>query len=730
MKPSSSRRRRKAGLASTVVLAAGTLTVVPLIAAAVHPAQGVFALDGYVIDQGGDPPYDWDDVFTEPADPDDDPSEKALPPGGISSDFQRDFLTSGSDTTSGADLTYVNGDETYYATGSKDTLDIPGWQCKKTNNATDKGDYVNAYGFAANVAVGGSDHIVFFFGLEKDDDNGTNNIGVWLLQDESVACVSTSGKAVDFTGAHEDGDLLAVVEYDSGGTVGTARGYLWKDPDGPGGTAGSLDSTPAFTVDQAKCGSAQTNSSEFCIITNADGTRTTPWWSPQKADKSATAVLQKNVFVEGFLDITNVFGAGDEPCFAGALADTRASTSLTAALYDYVGIQAPTCGPLVVRKYLDKAADKLAGSQAFGDADNPAGAGWTIKVFANGADPTTQPLYQGTTGTDGTVSFDDVPFGEYDVYEGLKDGNWYNTDPGSAVPIKQDVTKGTGTTTVTFGNACYVDKTFQVTNVPTGVNLSLRYTINNQAGSTQTVAMQTSNGTASYTLTDTLKVGDEVDWAYGLSGTFITGEDNEVIAAGDYTFNVDGSCTMTNTAAFPYATVTGMKYKDADADGDESDNDAGLGGFEFRLYAGSSGASGTALATATSADGSGGTTLGRYTFTNVPPGTYSVVETPRSGWQQTAPVSPTFRTVTVSLGDASASVGRFLNTPLTDVDVTVTPQTTSSEATINCFTGSQAGPRIGTLDSTPGGTPTAPKTRSVDDLTVGTYVCVVVITDP
>lgn len=731
--PTRSRRRRRVGLVSAAALTAGALTAVPLIATAAHPAQDLFALDGYVVDQGGDPPYDWDDIFTQSGDPDDEPDEATLPAGGISSDFQRDFLTSGTDSTNGPDLSYVNGDQTYYATGSKDTLDIPGWQCKKTNNATDKGDYVNAYGFAANVDVGGTNHIIFYFGLEKDDDNGTNNIGVWLLQDGEVACFSESGKAVDFSGVHKDGDLLAVVEYDSGGNVGTATGYLWKDPDGDGPTPGFLDSTPAFTENQAKCSAAQVNASKFCIVTNADGTRSTPWWSPQKADKTPGAVLQTNVFVEGFLDISNVFGTGNEPCFASAIADTRASTSLTAALYDFVSIQAPTCGPLVVRKYLDKGADKLAGGQAFGDEANPVGQGWTIKVFADGADPATAtPLYEGTTGADGTVAFSDVPFGDYDVYEVLKDGNWYNTDPGSAAPIKQDVTKGTGTDTVTFGNACYVDKTFQVTNVPDGAALKVTYTIG--AGSPVDANMATSGGTASYTLTDTLKPTDTVTWSYSYQsgpGGSITVATNESLS--DYTFDPNGNCTKLNTTEFPYATVTGMKYKDADANGNEDDPDNGLGGFDFTLYTGDAGDSGTQVDTATSADGSGSTTLGEYSFSNVAPGTYSVVETQQSGWLQTAPTagdSPTFRTVTVDLGDTSKTVGKFLNTPLTDVQVRVTPQTTSSEATINCFKDSVAGTRIGDEDTTPGGTPTEPKVRDATGLTVGTYVCTVVITDP
>ena len=56
-------------------------------------------------------------------------------------------------------------------------------------------------------------------------------------------------------------------------------------------------------------------------------------------------------------------------------------------------------------------------------------------------------------------------------------------------------------------------------------------------------------------------------------------------------------------------------------------------------------------------------TSGVYEFANVAPGTYRVFEVPVTGWVQTAPGGPIYRTVTVNLGDASPmSVVEFLNT--------------------------------------------------------------------
>ena len=430
---------------------------------------------------------------------------------------------------------------------------------KKTNNATDKGDYVNAYGYAAMVEVGGANHIVFFFGLEKDDDNGTNNIGIWLLQDGTVNCVSTGGNTA-FTGHHQDGDLLAVVAYDSGGNVGTALGYTWQ--------GGAL--VPEFSQTQAECSSSLGDDSPFCVITNADGTRETPWWSPQKGDKSSGAVLQENVFVEGFLDVTNVFGAGSEPCYASALADTRASTSTTATLYDFVQIEAPTCGPLIIKKYYDKDA------QGDRDTNDVAAAGWTFKVVAHGDDPSipANVLYEVTTaGTEGQATIANVPFGVYDVYE-VGQAGYYSTDPGDPgtpdYPVMKSITKTAGSQTLEFGNACYVDKTFEITSVPAGVSsVTVEYNVAPFGDAYTTLALVkqvTPSTTYSATVADSLKQSDSIAWRWYINGDtahkVVVVSDvglGESLAAYGYP-----ACAKTNTDQLDLVTLQGSKYKDVD----------------------------------------------------------------------------------------------------------------------------------------------------------------------
>ncbi|HSF98638.1 MAG TPA: SdrD B-like domain-containing protein, partial [Ornithinibacter sp.] len=229
-----------------------------------------------------------------------------------------------------------------------------------------------------------------------------------------------------------------------------------------------------------------------------------------------------------------------------------------------------------------------------------------------------------------------------------------------------------------------------------------------------------------YTLSDTLKPTDTVDWAYayaagGPAGS-IAVEDDEVLSDYTDTSGIGTACAKANSTAFPLATLSGTKYKDADADGDVNDADAGIAGFDFTLYTGSNGDAGTQVGTAqiSAADGS-------YSFANVAPGTYSVVESPETGWSKTFPA--TFHTVTVSLGDTSKSIGKFLNAPLTDIFVEVDPQTGYTFAdSIQCRKGATT---VGTdVNGTLPGDAGLTKSVDANGLLVGTYICTIVITDP
>src|SRR5262245_30558706 len=139
------RRRRSllfAGGASIVVLAALLVSN----AFAVH--DQTFQLDGDVSAStttnvgGSTQTLDWDSFFDAAG------NEKALPSGFDASVFHRDFNTN-------ADGSFSTSDDTTFATGSKDTLDItPGWQCNHDANVNSKLDIMNAYAASYTIPRG------------------------------------------------------------------------------------------------------------------------------------------------------------------------------------------------------------------------------------------------------------------------------------------------------------------------------------------------------------------------------------------------------------------------------------------------------------------------------------------------------------------------------------------------------------------------------------------------
>ena len=117
--------------------------------------------------------------------------------------FTRDFETNATCPTTSAiglistSTNFCTGDDTTYATGSKDTLGIGngGWQCNHDNNVNSKIDIMNAYVLQYTAPNGDK---IFYFGVERNVSNGTNDVGVWFLQG-GASCTAPSGSA-NFTG--------------------------------------------------------------------------------------------------------------------------------------------------------------------------------------------------------------------------------------------------------------------------------------------------------------------------------------------------------------------------------------------------------------------------------------------------------------------------------------------------------------------------------------------------
>jgi uncharacterized repeat protein (TIGR01451 family) len=282
-------------------------------AQAVHDLK--FELDGDTVTQSSSK-VDWNSLFNA------DGSSKALPANFIASGFKAD---------------YALPDTSTFATGSKDIHNISGggtstgeWQCSKSNNVGDKVDILNAYSTAYRDPT--TNHLILYFGMERNSNNGDADIGMWFLKDNSVAC-SSSGGTTTFTGNHQDGDLLMVTEFTNGGAVGSVKAYRWNGS----ATTGSLGTTPVATG--GKCSDAGTGDTA-CAMTNAAAI-TPPWPAPDKNGGS----LDPFEFFEGGIDLTAV---QDEGCFAKFLGNTRSSQSLTATLFDFAVGSLAVCRPSTI----------------------------------------------------------------------------------------------------------------------------------------------------------------------------------------------------------------------------------------------------------------------------------------------------------------------------------------------------------------------------------------------
>ena len=318
--PTGSPRRRRTLLLPLIAVFALALLFVAG-AQAVH--DETFQLDGNTVagpptNLGGNTQsIDWNTLFDADGD-----TITPLPAGFDEATFDRDFTANGT--------SFVNSDSTTFATGSKDTLPISGWQCNFDNNVNNKIDVVNAY--AASYTAPSGDEILYF-GLERFTNTGTADVGFWFLQ-APVACESSQGTAT-FSGAHTDGDLLVVSEFTGGGNVSTVNVYRWN-----GGANGSLGQIPvASGVD---CRSPSTPTDDPACGAANTAPITTPW---------QTAAFTQSPKVGNTLPIAQFFEAGlnltdsqlGGKCFNTFIADTRSSAELGATLFDFAGGELGAC---------------------------------------------------------------------------------------------------------------------------------------------------------------------------------------------------------------------------------------------------------------------------------------------------------------------------------------------------------------------------------------------------
>ncbi len=253
-------------------------------------------------------------------------------------------------STSGADLTT-------FTTGSKDTLDIAnaGWQCTPSGNITPKDDILHSYSFAIVAPPSSSvpGDLLVYGGFERFANNGAGDLGLWLLQDPTVACSSTKG-AVSFTGAHVVGDILIVGEFSTGGSVTTLNEFKW---------VGISRATPTGLMNITSTGAADCTvappTANICARSNTGPISTLPWSTQDKT--SIPNMLATAEFFEVGIDLTGLFGS-NAPCINRFIFDTRTSPSLTATLVDYAQGALVTCPTPSISTTVSPSTITLGGS--------------------------------------------------------------------------------------------------------------------------------------------------------------------------------------------------------------------------------------------------------------------------------------------------------------------------------------------------------------------------------
>jgi hypothetical protein len=440
--PTGSRRRRRFLFVSLLLVACTALFLAGS-AQAVHELQ--FQLDGettstaYSPPPGSSPAFDWNDIFNVSNDTTANTQTVSVNSNNVGSGktfdaavFARDFETNATcPTTSAIGLNSLStnlctGDDTTYATGSKDTLGVGngGWQCNHDNNVNSKIDITNAYVVQYTNPADG--HKIFYFGVERNVSNGTNDVGVWFLQ-SGASCTAPTGH-LNFSGQHQDGDTLVVAEQTSGGGVSTAKAFRWAAAaSGPlSGDGGCLDSNdnpnPAIrsadgtfgcnNLPIASGGDCKTAGSgdsicgttnAFCTIPKGKPPATTPpctlpWnqsvttnWRTANGSSVGNTIVSPDFF-EGGIDITKAFegkGGNTPSCFNTIVPDTRSSASPTATLFDYTLNQLGGCG------------GELTTQQNFGSTSQPIGSNGTI---SSGTDSATLTI-TGTPSWGGTLTW-------------------------------------------------------------------------------------------------------------------------------------------------------------------------------------------------------------------------------------------------------------------------------------------------------------------------------------
>jgi hypothetical protein len=356
------------GLALASVLAVLFALVFGNAAFAVHDL-GLFELDRNTLDDASVAGDDWNTLYNG---------------GGSATDFSLVF-----------DKVGTAGDTSYYAGGgSKDNRDLNLWKYKANDVSPDKDDIVNAFAAAYKDT-----DLILYFGADRFANNGDAQMGFWFFV--NPVKLGPGGQFVDNAGNvahHTDGDLLILVNFTQGGTLGTAQVLEWQ-----GGPSGGP--VPVLGGPNADCTTIPAGD-DFCATTNLSALPGEPVW-PYAAKGGSTSYPPVSFF-EGGVNIGAIPGAGK--CFPSFLAETRSSQAIGAQLKDFALGSFELCAPnttLTASASASKVYSGDAVTLTFSEENTGNEALTNVTVTTD--DPNCAPTYSsGDTNNNGNLDVDET----------------------------------------------------------------------------------------------------------------------------------------------------------------------------------------------------------------------------------------------------------------------------------------------------------------------------------
>ena len=296
------------------------------------------------------------------------------------------------------------------------------------------------------------------------------------------------------------------------------------------------------------------------------------------------------------------------------------------------------------------------------DPDEPGLEGWTINLISGDTVVATA-----TTGPDGNYSFTGILPGAYAVEEVSQDG-WSRTYPGpfgihvvtlvSDVPGPNNIDFG-NVRTAGFGGMKFEDKNGNGIMDPDEPGLE-DWTINLISGDT-VVATATTGPDGNYAFTGILPGAYAVEevsqdgWSRTYPGPFGI---HVVTLVSDVPGPNNIDFGNVRTAGFG-----GMKFEDKNGNGARDTDEPGLEGWTINLISGDTIVKSATTSTETA-------TLGSYRFTDILPGTYTLVEVPSfsSDWIQTYPADNIYKVVVSETGQITVTRSDLTQVASTNAD--------------------------------------------------------------